>query len=663
MGSTTDTQFRPDIQGLRGVAVLLVIIYHTKLALPGGYLGVDIFFVISGFVITQMLLRELQSSNTINLKAFFSRRIKRILPALCVVTCFTLLLSLIILSPFGEQQKAIGASRATTMFFANFHFLLSDTYTELTTNPFRQMWSLGVEEQFYLIFPFLLLLIYQLTKKLNKYFVTVMWALVVLLSISVRYFKPAQQDKILSDTFKRDLPLSEFEFYLTTHRIWEFLLGAAAAYFVAEKFCVRRPKTKYLGTSGLAIILFSSVFFTDNDSYHSFNNLLPCIGVTFIIVGGDGLATKLLTSAPIRWFGEISYSLYLWHWPLFVFLVILFPDAGLIGFSAACMVSVLVAFWSFRFIESPFRLGTTSFAKSTRSVLVLAILLPLCMSALQQASIPYQKSIYDTYNYTNNRKELASQKLRCADTWLTTRLIDRCTILAPKSKESVLLIGDSQAESFSDGVVEASQQLKLNATLYTFASCPVMDLKNKFRDLACPSSKKMMELIYESRPTYLVVSNALVPYLADDNCPMRQNLECAKSRTDRINDWFKAFTSLSNYLESIEQKTIFIMQTPYLGFDSRGLSLIDKLTGVSSEQSHQDTMVEQEIFESRIKTISTNLKHLSIIYPSRTICQNISCRPETKEQRGWFRDAGHLSKAGSLQLTAEIKLAIQHFPS
>jgi hypothetical protein len=285
------------------------------------------------------------------------------------------------------------------------------------------------------------------------------------------------------------------------------------------------------------------------------------------------------------------------------------------------------------------------------------------MSALQQASIPYQKSIYDTYNYTNNRKELASQKLRCADTWLTTRLIDRCTILAPKSKESVLLIGDSQAESFSDGVVEASQQLKLNATLYTFASCPVMDLKNKFRDLACPSSKKMMELIYESRPTYLVVSNALVPYLADDNCPMRQNLECAKSRTDRINDWFKAFTSLSNYLESIEQKTIFIMQTPYLGFGSRGLSLIDKLTGVSSEQSHQDTMVEQEIFESRLKTISANLKYLNIIYPSRTICQNISCSPETKEQRGWFRDAGHLSKAGSLQLTAEIKLAIQHFPS
>ena len=173
MGSTTDTQFRPDIQGLRGVAVLLVVIYHTKLALPGGYLGVDIFFVISGFVITQMLLRELESSNTINLKAFFSRRIKRILPALCVVTCFTLFLSLIILSPFGDQQKAINASRATTMFFANFHFLLLDTYTELTTNPFRQMWSLSIEEQFYLIFPFFLLLVYKLTKNFNKYYSTI----------------------------------------------------------------------------------------------------------------------------------------------------------------------------------------------------------------------------------------------------------------------------------------------------------------------------------------------------------------------------------------------------------------------------------------------------------------------------------------------------------
>ena len=172
-----------------------------------------------------------------------------------------------------------------------------------------------------------------------------------------------------------------------------------------------------------------------------------------------------------------------------------------------------------------------------------------------------------------------------------------------------------------------------------------------------------MEFIFVSRPTYLVVSNALVPYLGDDNCPMRENLECADSRTDRIDDWFKAFNSLANYLESIKQRTIFIMQTPYLGYDSRGLSLIDKLTGASSEQSHLDTMVEQEIFESRMKTISFNSKYLKIIYPSRAICNNNSCRPETKDQRGWFRDAGHLSKAGSLQLTPEIKLAIQQFSS
>ena len=105
------------------------------------------------------------------------------------------------------------------------------------------------------------------------------------------------------------------------------------------------------------------------------------------------------------------------------------------------------------------------------------------------------------------------------------------------------------------------------------------------------------------------------------------------------------------------------MQTPYLGYDSHGLSLIDKLSGVSSDQSHRYTMVEQEIFESRIETISSDSKFLEVIYPSRTICKNISCRPETKEQRRWFRDAGHLSKAGSLQLAPEIKLAIQQFSS
>ncbi len=663
MGSTTDTHFRPDIQGLRGVAVLLVIVYHTKLALPGGYLGVDVFFVISGFVITQMLLRELDVSKTINLKAFFGRRIKRILPALCAVTCFTLLISVIVLSPFGDQQKAISASRATTLFYANFHFLLTDTYTELTSNPFRQMWSLSVEEQFYLIFPFLLLLVYKLTKNLNKYYLTAIWTVIVLTSISVRYFKRARQENLLSIPFQRNLPISEFEFYLPTHRIWQFLLGVAAAFLIREKFSFRKPKTKHLGTLGLAIILFSSVFFEDNVTYYRFNNLLPSVGALFIILSGSGLATRLLTTAPIKWFGEISYSLYLWHWPLFVFLLVLFPDAGLISFAFTSIVSVLFAFWSFRFIESPIRLGTSTLVKNTRTVLALAVLVPLAVSALQQVSIPYQKSIYDTYNYTNNRNELASQKLSCADKWLSARLIDRCTKLVPQSNGSVLLIGDSQAESFSDGVLEASQQLRLNTGLFTFASCPVMDLKNKYRPVACPSNKKTMDFITESRPTYLIVSNALVPYLEDDNCPIRQDLQCANSRTDRIDDWFAAFTSLVNYVDQIEQKTIFIMQTPYLGYDSRGLSLIHKATGVSADKSHRDAMAEQELFEEKIKTISNDSRYFDVIYPSRTICKNILCKPETKEQRGWFRDAGHLSKAGSLQLTSEIKLAIQDFAS
>ena len=659
MGSTADTQFRPDIQGLRGVAVLLVIIYHTKLALPGGYLGVDIFFVISGFVITQMLQRELISSRTINLKAFFGRRIKRILPALCVVTCFTLFLSLIILSPFGEQQKAINASRATTLFYANFHFLLLDTYTELTTNPFRQMWSLSIEEQFYLIFPFLLLLVHKLNKNLNKYFSTIIWVTIILTPISVRYFKRVRQEKLLSYHSKKNLPISEFEFYLPTHRIWEFLLGVGAAYLIAEKIWARRLKTKYLGTLGLMIIFFSSVFFTDNDPFHSFNNLLPCIGAIFIILGGNGLGTRFLTTASIQWLGKISYSLYLWHWPLFVFLMILFPDAGAISFGLACFVSILLAFWSFRFIESPFRSGTSSITNSTRLVLLIAILLPITLSFFQQASISYQKSIYDTYNYTEDRSELASQKLGCADTRLRAQLTDTCTFFAPQNKASILLIGDSQAESFSDGVLKAAQELQMSTTLFTFASCPTINLRNSFRSLACPSFDETMKFILENRPTYLILASAISPYLIDENCPLRENLECATTREDRINDWFKSFESFTTDMQEIKQKVIFIVQTPYLISDSRGLSIVHKVLNISNQEAKRTVMAEQKTFERRTKEIANSSKYLAIVYPTRTICQNPNCDPETQEQRKWFRDGGHLSKAGSLQLATEIKLAIQ----
>ena len=155
---------RPDIQGLRGVAVLLVVIYHTGIAFPGGFIGVDMFFVISGFVITQVLMREYEETGTIRLRSFYARRARRLIPALSLIIVFTLLVSLIAMSPFGEQQQIIKTAIASVFFAGNIHLFAQNTYDALKNNPLRHLWSLGVEEQFYWVYPVFLLHSYVLPR-------------------------------------------------------------------------------------------------------------------------------------------------------------------------------------------------------------------------------------------------------------------------------------------------------------------------------------------------------------------------------------------------------------------------------------------------------------------------------------------------------------------
>ena len=165
MAASSPGGFRPDIQGLRGIAVLLVVLFHADVALTGGFVGVDVFFVISGFVITQMLLRELDATGAVNLRDFYARRVRRLLPALALVSIATLAAAIVVMSPTGPQQLAASTSIAASAFLANVHFVASAGYFDPAerTNPFLHTWSLAVEEQFYLLLPVTLLLLWRLS--------------------------------------------------------------------------------------------------------------------------------------------------------------------------------------------------------------------------------------------------------------------------------------------------------------------------------------------------------------------------------------------------------------------------------------------------------------------------------------------------------------------
>jgi len=231
-----DPKYRTDIQGLRGLSVLLVVFYHTNLLFKGGFIGVDVFFVISGYVIMSSLLTEYQNHSSISLTKFVSRRINRLLPASTVVVVITLILSVFVFSPFSEQQQVARTSISSTFFSANLYFVLQNSYSALINNPFRHMWSLGVEEQFYIFLILSITLIFRFSRKKNSIPHKILGFTI---ATSVMSFLA---NLIFSAGF-RILPLpTRIAFFSPLTRIWELQIGVIAA-FVSTRYLQKFKQT------------------------------------------------------------------------------------------------------------------------------------------------------------------------------------------------------------------------------------------------------------------------------------------------------------------------------------------------------------------------------------------------------------------------------------
>ena len=334
-------KYRADIDGLRAIAVMAVIFFHADIpGFSGGFVGVDVFFVISGFLITSIILTDIQADK-FSIARFYERRVRRIFPALFPVIAFTFVAGFFIFDYKAFKQLGQSIS-GTTLFASNILFWIQSGYFDSPSlqKPLLHTWSLAVEEQFYIFFP---LLLFGISRFLNKKYLP--WLIVsgtlsLLSSIWGVYNQPSTT------------------FYLVPTRSWELLVGSILALGV-----ISTPQSTFvrhvLSIVGLGLIFYSVGFYNKFTVFPGHNAIVPVLGTALIIFSGiDGSSgiSKMLGLKPLVFIGLISYSLYLWHWPLLVFTkYILFRELSAIEISGIIMLTFVISALSLQFIERPFR--------------------------------------------------------------------------------------------------------------------------------------------------------------------------------------------------------------------------------------------------------------------------------------------------------------------
>jgi peptidoglycan/LPS O-acetylase OafA/YrhL len=363
--SSKPMSYRADIDGLRAVAVLAVLFFHADLGLPGGFVGVDVFFVISGYLITGLILKDLNGGH-FRMFDFWERRIRRILPVLTVVTLTSLIAAWFLFLP-GDFKSCGRSMMAQVVLGANVNFWLDADYFAQAAElkPLLHTWSLAVEEQFYLSFPFLLLAIHRVSRAAIVPVTLALCFVSFALSVYCSYRHEAAN------------------FYLLPMRAWELLIGSFLAAIPARKEA-KRWVTESLSWSGLLAILCAVAFFNRETRFPGVAAVLPVVGAAVLIWTNSDRQTlvgKLLSTRPVVFIGLISYSLYLWHWPALVFWKYLSIDPIPKSENALLLVaSLILAVLSWKFVETPFRkrsilssrVQVFSFAIISSAILLLA---------------------------------------------------------------------------------------------------------------------------------------------------------------------------------------------------------------------------------------------------------------------------------------------------
>lgn len=660
---------RPDIQGLRAIAVLMVIAFHAGLSVPGGFIGVDVFFVISGFVITAMLSREWATTGKIRFARFYIRRFKRLTPALALMVAVTMVGSGLILSPLGSQQNA--AKTALGAIFLAANFVIARTTggyfdAPAETNPLLNVWSLSVEEQFYLAFPAILTLGWLLSKKV-RWFKDL--NLVLVASVGVISFGLA----VLTST-GWEPPRGAFlvSFYSPFTRAWEFALGGLLSLVVRRYKLYSHRLGPPMGLFGVVALVTSLFLIDESTPFPGVWTLIPVIGTLLLLLAGEDETHAISRAIGASWMvkiGDCSYSLYLWHWPFIVFASLIWPGSRLAVF-AAVGLSIGPALASYRWVETPGReskiLGGTPLVKLVLITVTPPILFA-CALLFADRNFFWSPVVHE---YQTAIQPSHTGRLAGCDTELSIgkRKRGECIFNPTASGLPIYLIGDSNADQFSEGIIRAAEELDRPVVLSTADACPFV---KAFFTRGSSSSgvnedcrtyvQETQEYLSASAPGLVVIASSDKYWSDADFAVGQDSRSVTTDPRAKLNAMKTGLTAVVRSLQSAGHTVMLVQATPkWIGESAWNPDRCSILTIVSGACTRRMSVEQAAGVQGPTRGILNEISSetgATVLDTWPLLCPDRVCATQTGSLIR-YRDEGHLSVMQAQALAPAFKSAI-----
>ena len=659
--------YRPEIDGLRAIAVGAVILYHAQITIlgyqpfKGGFIGVDIFFVISGYLITSIILKELVTTGSFSFKHFYERRVRRILPALLFVMLVSLPFAWMYLLPdsFVDFSKSILYSLG---FSSNFYFWFSgEAYGAQNgfLKPFLHTWSLSVEEQFYIFFPIVLLVTF---KYFKKYLIHI---LILGFVVSLG----------LADWGSKNHP--SFNFYVLPTRGWELLAGSILAYFEINNG--HRSKNRILNLIfpfiGLVLIGHSILFFNDGIFHPSFYTLSPIIGVCLIIwhSNKNELITKILSTKLFVGIGLISYSLYLWHYPIFAFArIIEFTQGSLFNKFLLVIVIIILSVFSYYFIERSARNKKNQFKFIISLILIsISVLVILNINVVQKDG--YKERLPEIFQ--KNLSEAPWNLLKNSDGELCNNNIKVCRFNTLSNKK-VYIIGDSHLGSLifnlKDRIVKSNYQF-ITSTLDGCIFFPGFDRLNK----RCNNTyfQRVKEILSVDINSIIIIGGRFPLYLSGYHFDNQEGGVGGKELEKKyfpVGRYENIQTSFKNEISELSknQKIILIYPIPEVGWHvpSKLFKIMPKQINLIKDYFIPKNYIttSYKVYKNRTKSSfelldSIEGKNIYRVYPHKLFCDTtIKDRCVTHNDKSiFYYDSNHPTLKGAEMINNLIMKEIE----